>query len=225
MGILQLPISIPANLQLQAKLSDVKSAIVFGDGSESRLYPLTKRRSKGAIPLAANYRLIDSVVSNRINSNINKIYAITQFNSTSLKSHLSRAYNGLGLGKEALLVDALHELFLSFFFLFCQGTADAMRRCLWVMKEFLVSKFLILHGHYLYKMDYKKLIEAHRSSQADITVAALGYTRKLDSGFGLLTVNSSNEVPKFSFNSEKEPRTVISVTSFPISRDSLPPDI
>lgn len=79
------------------------AAIVFGDGSESGLYPLTKRRSEGAIPIAANYRLVDAVVSNCINSNITKIYALTQFNSTSLNSHLSRAYTGAGLGKEGFV--------------------------------------------------------------------------------------------------------------------------
>lgn len=76
---------------------------MFGDGPESRLYPLTKRRSEGAIPIAANYRLVDAVVSNCINSNINKIYALTQCNSTSLNSHLSRAYSGLGIGREGLV--------------------------------------------------------------------------------------------------------------------------
>lgn len=79
------------------------AAIVFGDGHESQLYPLTKRRSQGAIPIAANYRLIDSVVSNCISSNINHIYALTQFNSTSLNSHLSRAYSGVGLGNEGFV--------------------------------------------------------------------------------------------------------------------------
>ena len=79
------------------------AAIVFGDGSDSRLYPLTKRRSEGAIPIAANYRLIDAVVNNCINSNINKIYALTQFNSTSLNYHLTTAHSGAGLGKEGFV--------------------------------------------------------------------------------------------------------------------------
>jgi glucose-1-phosphate adenylyltransferase len=79
------------------------AAIVFGDGSESRLYPLTKRRSEGAIPIGANYRIVDAVISNCINSNINKIYALTQYNSTYLNSHLSRAYSGLGLGKDGFV--------------------------------------------------------------------------------------------------------------------------
>lgn len=86
---------------------------MFGDGSDSGLYPLTKRRSGGAIPIAANYRLIDIVVSNCINSNITKIYALTQLNSTSLNSHLARAYSSNGLGKdgfvEVLAADQRYE--------------------------------------------------------------------------------------------------------------------
>lgn len=79
------------------------AAIVFGDGSPTTLYPLTKRRSEAAIPIAGNYRLIDAVVSNCINSNVSKIYALTQFNSTSLNSHLSRAYSGVFLGKNGFV--------------------------------------------------------------------------------------------------------------------------
>lgn len=84
----------------QLPLNQSVAAIVFGGGPDSELYPLTKTRSKGAIPIAANYRLIDSVISNCINSDITKIYAITQFNSTSLNSHLTKAYSGFGLGKD-----------------------------------------------------------------------------------------------------------------------------
>ncbi|OAY51353.1 inactive glucose-1-phosphate adenylyltransferase small subunit 2, chloroplastic isoform X2 [Manihot esculenta] len=202
----QYPISLspPANQSV--------AAIVFGDGSESRLYPLTKRRSEGAIPIAANYRIIDAVVSNCINSNINKIYAITQYNSTSLNSHLSRAYNGQGLGRDGFVevIAAYQSPEDQGWF---QGTADAMRRCLWVLEEFPVSEFLILPGHHLYKMDYQKLIEAHRSSQADITIAALDYIKEPDPGFGLLKVNSENEVAEFILRSEKDPRIVTSVKS------------
>ncbi|CAA3003666.1 inactive glucose-1-phosphate adenylyltransferase small subunit 2, chloroplastic, partial [Olea europaea subsp. europaea] len=79
------------------------AAIVFDDGSHSQLYPLTKGRAESAIPISRNYRLIDAVVSNCINSNITKIYALTQFNSTSLNSHLSRAYAGARLGKEGFV--------------------------------------------------------------------------------------------------------------------------
>ncbi|KAK8475905.1 hypothetical protein V6N13_032129 [Hibiscus sabdariffa] len=147
------------------------AAIVFGDGSESRLYPLTKRRSEGAIPIASNYRLIDSVVSNCINSNINKIYALTQFNSTSLNSHLSRAYSGAGLGKEGFVevIAAYQSPDDQGWF---QGTADAIRKCMWVLEEYPVAEFLILPGHHLYKMDYQKLIESHRNRKSDVTIVA-----------------------------------------------------
>ncbi|KAF9679285.1 hypothetical protein SADUNF_Sadunf07G0124000 [Salix dunnii] len=188
------------------------AAIVFGDGSESRLYPLTKRRSEGAIPIGAKYRIVDAVISNCINSNINKIYALTQYNSTSLNSHLSRAYTGLGLGKDGFVevIAAYQSLEDQGWF---QGTADAIRRCLWVLEEYQVSEFLVLPGHHVYRMDYQKLVEAHRSSQADITIAALNSTRDQDPGFGTLKVNSLNEIAEFRVKSEREPVIVPSVQS------------
>ncbi|KAL5782058.1 hypothetical protein ACOSP7_007087 [Xanthoceras sorbifolium] len=180
------------------------AAIVFGDGSESRLYPLTKRRSEGAIPMAANYRLIDVVVSNCINSNINKIYALTQFNSTSLNLHLSRAYSGVFRGKQGFVevVAAYQSTEDQGWF---QGNADAIRRCLWVLEEYPVAEFLVLPGHHLYRMDYQNLIEAHRNSKADITIVALSDTRDQDPGFGLLKVNSGNQVIEFTLKSERDP--------------------
>nr|XP_023912463.1 inactive glucose-1-phosphate adenylyltransferase small subunit 2, chloroplastic [Quercus suber] len=195
------------------------AAIVFGDGSESRLYPLTKRRSEGAIPIAANYRLVDAVVSNCINSNINKIYALTQCNSTSLNSHLSRAYSGLGLGREGL-VEVIAAYQSPEYEGWFQGAADAVRRCLWVMEEYPVSEFLILPGHHLYKMDYQKIIEAHRNSKADITIAALGASRDQDPGFGFLTMNSENQVLEFRLKSESKPISFVSVSSLPLYSSS-----
>uniref|UniRef100_A0A2N9I3J6 Nucleotidyl transferase domain-containing protein n=1 Tax=Fagus sylvatica TaxID=28930 RepID=A0A2N9I3J6_FAGSY len=189
------------------------AAIVFGDGSEPMLYPLTKRRSEGAIPIAANYRLVDAVVSNCINSNINKIYALTQFNSTSLNSHLSQAYSRIGIGKEGLVevIAAYQSPENDSWF---QGAADAVRRCLWVMEEYPVSEFLILPGHHLYKMDYQKIIEAHRNSKADITIAAFGALRDQDPGFGFLKVNSENQVVEFRLKSESKPINFVSVQAF-----------
>ncbi|GMY32987.1 inactive glucose-1-phosphate adenylyltransferase small subunit 2, chloroplastic-like isoform X2 [Fagus crenata] len=186
------------------------AAIVFGDGSEPMLYPLTKRRSEGAIPIAANYRLVDAVVSNCINSNINKIYALTQFNSTSLNSHLSQAYSRIGIGKEGLVevIAAYQSPENDSWF---QGAADAVRRCLWVMEEYPVSEFLILPGHHLYKMDYQKIIEAHRNSKADITISAFGALRDQDPGFGFLKVNSENQVVEFRLKSESKPINFASV--------------
>ncbi|KAK3204796.1 hypothetical protein Dsin_018842 [Dipteronia sinensis] len=188
--LLKLPCSVPQppsllifnsqQRQLFPPVDQSVAAIVFGDGSDSesrrRLYPLTKRRTEGAIPMAANYRLIDAVVSNCINSNINKIYALTQFNSTSLNLHLSRAYSGLFRGKQGFVevIAAYQSLEHQGWF---QGNADAIRRCLWVLEEYPVAEFLVLPGHHLYRMDYQKLIEAHRNSKADVTIVALSGTR------------------------------------------------
>ncbi|KAL7209010.1 hypothetical protein ACSBR1_030705 [Camellia fascicularis] len=196
------------------------AAIVFGDGSDSRLYPLTKRRSEGAIPIAANYRLIDAVVSNCINSNINKIYALTQFNSTSLNSHLTKAYSGLGLGKEGFVevIAAYQNLEDKGWF---QGTADAIKRCLWVLEEYPVVEFLVLPGHHLYRMDYQKLIEAHRNKKADVTCAVLTSMRNQDSEFGIFKVNSDNKVTEFREKQEKRPVKCISVENSGKSNDSV----
>ncbi|XP_021906994.1 inactive glucose-1-phosphate adenylyltransferase small subunit 2, chloroplastic isoform X1 [Carica papaya] len=174
------------------------AAILFGDGSKAGLYPLTKRRSEGAIPIAANYRIIDAVVSNCLNSNINKIYAFTQFNSASLNSHLSRAYSRLGKEGFAEVIAAYQSPEDQGWF---QGTADAMRRCLWVLEEYPVIEFLVLPGHHLYRMDYQKLIEAHRTGEADITIVGLSAIRDRDPGFGILDLDSANQVIKFSHKS------------------------
>ncbi|KAL6527178.1 hypothetical protein OROGR_016268 [Orobanche gracilis] len=183
------------------------AAIVFGDGSSHlRLYPLTKRRSEAAIPIAGKYRLIDVVISNCINcTGIAKIYVITQFNSTSLNSHISRAYNNLSGGgwnsDEGLVefIAAYQSLEHDDWF---QGNADAIRRCLWLLGEYPVSEFLVLPGHHLYKMDYQKLIDVHRRSEADITVSVFGRTQNEDCGFGIFKINAENQVLEFIENSE-----------------------
>ncbi|XP_074367365.1 inactive glucose-1-phosphate adenylyltransferase small subunit 2, chloroplastic-like isoform X3 [Apium graveolens] len=172
------------------------AAIVFGDAPHSRLYPLTKRRSDGAIPIAGNYRLIDGVVSNCINSDITKIYALTQNNSTSLNSHISRAYSGACLANDGFveMIAAYQSVDDKGWF---QGTADAVRRCLWVLEEYPVVEFLVLPGHHLYKMDYQKLIEAHRENNADITLAVSGSMRYKDPCYLNVRVGRENQVVEF----------------------------
>ncbi|XP_057500317.1 inactive glucose-1-phosphate adenylyltransferase small subunit 2, chloroplastic isoform X1 [Actinidia eriantha] len=197
-------------IMLFPPVNESVAAIVFGDGSDSRLYPLTKRRSEGAIPIAANYRLIDAVVSNCINSNINKIYALTQFNSTSLNSHLTRAYSGAGLGKEGFVevIAAYQSPEDNGWF---QGTADAIRRCLWVLEEYPILEFLVLPGHHLYRMDYQKLIDAHRKKKSDVTCAVLTPMIKQDSEYGIFKVNFENKVTEFREKPEKKAVKSISV--------------
>nr|XP_016497598.1 PREDICTED: inactive glucose-1-phosphate adenylyltransferase small subunit 2, chloroplastic-like isoform X1 [Nicotiana tabacum] len=194
------------------------AAIVFGDGSNSRLYPLTKRRSESALPIAGNYRLIDAVVSNCINSNIRKIYALTQFNSASLNTHLSRAYSSARIGNEALVevIAAYQSPEGKGWF---QGTADAIRRCLWVLEEYPILEFLLLPGYHLYKMDFQELLEAHWNNRADITVAVLSRTRDNDTEFGTFQLNSENQVIAFKDNPDK--RVQNSEKSNDISHDKF----
>ncbi|GAB2294208.1 AP-2 complex subunit sigma [Dionaea muscipula] len=158
-----------------------------------KLWPLTRRRSAGAIPIAAKYRLVDAVVSNCINSNITKIYALTQFNSTSLNSHLSKAYTNVGLGKDGFVevIAAYQSLDNKGWF---QGNADAVRRCLWMLEDYPLKEFLILPGHHLYTMDYQKLVQSHRIYNADVTISAISSIKNQDRGFGILQVNSENQV-------------------------------
>ncbi|KAK1397366.1 ADP-glucose pyrophosphorylase small subunit 2 [Heracleum sosnowskyi] len=184
----------PASLSPPANQS--VAAIVFGDAPHSRLYPLTKRRSDGAIPIAGNYRLIDGVVSNCINSNITKIYALTQKNSTSLNSHIIRAYSGACLANNGFveMIAAYQSVDDKGWF---QGTADAVRRCLGVLEEYPVAEFLVLPGHHLYKMDYQKLIEAHRENNADITLAVSSSMRYKDSSYVNVRVGRENQVVEF----------------------------
>ncbi|XP_031129265.1 inactive glucose-1-phosphate adenylyltransferase small subunit 2, chloroplastic isoform X2 [Ipomoea triloba] len=200
------------------------AAIVFGDGSHSQLYPLTKRRSEAALPIAGNYRLVDAVVSNCINSNITKIYALTQFNSTSLNSHLSRAYSSARFGKDGGFVEVVAAYQSPEGKGWFQGTADAIRRCLWILEEYPFFELLVLPGYHLYKMDYQKLIEVHRNNNADITVAVSSNTSRHDdedSGFGFFHVNSENKVT--SFNEKPEiPAAETSVKINGIGNDSFP---
>ncbi|XP_010475260.1 PREDICTED: inactive glucose-1-phosphate adenylyltransferase small subunit 2, chloroplastic isoform X1 [Camelina sativa] len=204
------PSSCPNLSVSNSPLNQSVAAIVFGGGPDPELYPLNKTRSKGAIPIAANYRLIDAVISNCINSDITKIYAITQFNSTSLNSHLSRAYSGFGIGKDRFVevIAAYQSLEDQGWF---QGTADAIRRCLWVFEEFPVTEFLVLPGYHLYKMDYKTLIEDHRRSRADITIVGLSSATDHDSGFGFMEVDSTNHVTRFTIKPEKGQQDIVSM--------------
>ncbi|XP_049403564.1 glucose-1-phosphate adenylyltransferase small subunit, chloroplastic/amyloplastic-like isoform X3 [Solanum stenotomum] len=172
--------------------------IILGGGAGTRLYPLTKKRAKPAVPLGANYRLIDIPVSNCINSTISKIYVLTQFNSASLNRHLSRAYaSNMGSYKNEGFVEVLAAQQSPENPDWFQGTADAVRQYLWLFEEHNVLEFLILAGDHLYRMDYEKFILAHREANADITVAALPMDEKRASSFGLMKIDEEGRIIEF----------------------------
>ena len=171
-------------------------AIILGGGAGTRLYPLTKMRAKPAVPLAGKYRLIDIPISNCINSNINKMYVLTQFNSASLNRHLTQTYNlsaPFGQGFVEVLAAQQTPESPSWF----EGTADAVRKYQWLFQEWDVDEYLILSGDQLYRMDYSLFVEQHRSANADLTVAALPVDAMQAEGFGLMRTDVDGNIKEF----------------------------
>lgn len=171
-------------------------SIILGGGAGTRLYPLTKLRAKPAVPLAGKYRLIDIPVSNCINSEIFKIYVLTQFNSASLNRHIARAYSFSGFTEGFVEVLAAQQTKdnPSWF----QGTADAVRQYLWLLEEWEVDEFLILSGDHLYRMDYREFVQRHRDTNADITLSVVPMDEKRASDFGLMKIDKNGRVIDFS---------------------------
>lgn len=171
-------------------------AIILGGGAGTRLYPLTKLRAKPAVPLAGKYRLIDIPVSNCINSEIYKIYVLTQFNSASLNRHIARTYNFSGFNDgfvEVLAAQQTPENPNWF-----QGTADAVRQYIWLLEEWNVDEYLILSGDHLYRMDYRQFVQRHRDTGADITLSVVPMDERRASDFGLMKIDNSGRVVDFS---------------------------
>ena len=173
-------------------------AIILGGGAGSRLYPLTKKRAKPAVPLGANYRLIDIPVSNCINSDINKIYCLTQYNSASLNRHLSQAYNSnVGSYNRQGFVEVLAAQQSPKNKDWFQGTADAVRQYLWLFDESSCDEYIILSGDHLYRMDYKPFIMKHRECNADITVSAVPMDEERAAAFGLMKIDDTGKIIEF----------------------------
>lgn len=171
-------------------------AIILGGGAGTRLYPLTKLRAKPAVPIAGKYRLIDIPVSNCINSEIYKIYVLTQFNSASLNRHISRTYNFSGFNEgfvEILAAQQTPENPNWF-----QGTADAVRQYMWLFQDWNASEYLILSGDHLYRMDYSKFIQRHRETNADITISVVPMDEERASDFGLIKIDDDGRIVSFS---------------------------
>lgn len=170
-------------------------ALVLGGGQGSRLFPLTRERSKPAVPLGGKYRLIDITVSNCINSNIQHIYVLTQFNSASLNRHISQTYRFSGFSNgfvEILAAEQTPENKHWF-----QGTADAVRQVMIHIDDFNPDHVLILSGDHLYQMDYGLFFERHRQSDADVTISVIPTDESRASSFGLLKTNSNGDIVEF----------------------------
>jgi glucose-1-phosphate adenylyltransferase len=167
----------------------------LGGGQGSRLYPLTEKRSKPAVPIAGKYRLVDIPLSNCINSNITRMFVLTQFNSASLNRHIKNTYN-FSLFSNAFVDLLAAEQTISNKDWF-QGTADAVRQS---MHHFLSHEFkyvLILSGDQLYQMDFNHLIEKHIESKARITIATLPVKAEEGTEFGIMKTDSESMITSF----------------------------
>ena len=148
------------------------------------------------MPLAGKYRLIDIPISNCINSSINKMYVLTQFNSASLNRHLTQTYDlsaGFGQGFVEVLAAQQTPESPSWF----EGTADAVRKYQWLFQEWDVDEYLILSGDQLYRMDYSLFVEHHRKTGADLTVAALPVDPVQAEAFGLMRTDENGIIQEF----------------------------
>ena len=170
-------------------------AIILGGGQGSRLYPLTEKRSKPAVPIAGKYRLVDIPISNCINVDIKRIYVLTQFNSAGLNKHIKNTYQFSSFSSAFVDVLAAEQTPQSKTWF--QGTADAVRQC---MPHFLGNDFeyaLILSGDQLYQMDYDKMLKAHEEAGAEISIATIPVNAKDATGFGILKANNENVITSF----------------------------
>ncbi|NQT36836.1 MAG: glucose-1-phosphate adenylyltransferase [Planctomycetes bacterium] len=169
--------------------------LVLGGGRGTRLYPLTKYRSKPAVPLAGKYRLIDIPLSNCIHSGLNRIYVLTQFNSVSLHRHIRSTYNFDPFDRGFVEILAAQQTLASTDWY--QGTADAVRQNLRYLQQPGIEHVLILSGDQLYRMDFREMIATHRESKADVTIAAVPVAREAASELGIMRLDDSGRVVGF----------------------------
>lgn len=177
-------------------------AIILGGGQGSRLFPLTESRSKPAVPIAGKYRLVDIPISNCMNSDIKRMFVLTQFNSASLNAHIKNTYTFNAFSQA--FVDILAAEQTPDNPTWFQGTSDAVRQC---MPHFLNHDFdyvLILSGDQLYQMDFNEMIEEHIKHGADITIATLPVNAKDAPEFGILKTNNENCIESFIEKPAKE---------------------
>ncbi|VAX40069.1 Glucose-1-phosphate adenylyltransferase [hydrothermal vent metagenome] len=170
-------------------------SLVLGGGKGTRLFPLTQYRSKPAVPLAAKYRLIDIPISNCLNSGMNRIYLLTQFNSVSLHRHIRQTYKFDRFSAGFVEILAAQQTIEGADWY--QGTADAVRKNLRYIEQYGVDYVAILSGDQLYRMDFQKMLDTHKSSGADVTIAATPVHSHDAHAFGIMRLDETGRVIDF----------------------------
>ncbi len=195
-------------------------AVIMGGGPGTRLHPLTLERCKPAVPLAGKYRLVDIPISNCLNSDINRIFLLTQFQTQSLHRHVQSTYHfdPFGGGFVDILAAEQTERGSDWY----QGTADAVRRNLLHFRNFPHDLVLILSGDQLYRMDFRRIIAEHVANQADVTIASIPFPVSRVSGLGLLQVGDDRSISRF-VEKPKDPAVIDSLSISPVLERDLSP--
>ena len=170
-------------------------SVIMGGGQGTRLFPLTRDRSKPAVPLAGKYRLVDIPISNCINSGLRRIYLLTQFNSASLHRHIAQSYKFDQFTGGFVEILAAEQTFSDNSWY--QGTADAVRKNLVHFLNHDFEYILILSGDQLYRLDFRRIIAEHAESGADLTIATIPVSRAEAHGFGIMQIDSSLRITRF----------------------------
>lgn len=177
-------------------------AVILGGGQGTRLFPLTKLRSKPAVPIAGKYRLVDIPISNCLNSGIRRIYVLTQFNSASLNRHIKNTYNFDVFSSGFVDILAAEQTPKSKNWY--QGTADAVRQSIHHMANKEHKHVAILSGDQLYQMDYREMVAKHEETDADLTIATIPVVADDATGFGIMKTSDGGEIESFVEKPDKE---------------------
>lgn len=170
-------------------------AIILGGGQGKRLFPLTRDRSKPAVPIGGKYRLVDIPISNSLHSGIKQIFVLTQFNSSSLNNHILNTYKFDYFSRASVALLAAEQTLSSAQWF--QGTADAVRCHIPHYHLDPDDEVLILSGDHLYRMDYQALFQFHRKNKADVTICTTGVQANETHHFGILKADDSGKITDF----------------------------
>jgi len=170
-------------------------SVIMGGGQGKRLFPLTKERAKPAVPLAGKYRLVDIPISNCINSDLRRVYLLTQFNSASLHRHISQSYKFDHFSGGFVEMLAAEQTFSDTSWY--QGTADAVRKNMIHFRNHDWDHLLILSGDQLYRMNFRDILTQHRETGADITISTIPVGRREASSLGIMQINAERRITRF----------------------------
>ncbi len=179
--------------------------MLLAGGKGERLYPLTRDRAKPAVPFGGAWRIIDFTISNCINSELRRIYVLTQYKSFSLDRHIQRAWNipSERFGEFVYIAHAQQRINENWY----KGTADAIYQNFYTLQQEKPDLVLVVSGDHIYKMDYRPLIKYHLKNKADLTIATIETNKQYSRDFGVLVIDKSDRVIGFQ-EKPSDPETI-----------------